>query len=174
MSMTTDAIPNLKTAIAATSPDEAADKLRGLWEHCDKVPMYPVGTDAVVELLTECGYRVCRGDLIGMIDRKAIEKPRHDGNRLCWGPRDILAALVILDSGRRWDPLHVRHIHRSTGAEVQSEQARRAGEKLFADVDTLTIEQILCVLAKAEDPGVRDIFRVALIEKLRGMGVLGV
>jgi hypothetical protein len=130
-------------------------------------PDWPIGTQAVCDILRATEYRCDVADLLGMLDRQEIDVPRV-GGRLTWTASCVAVAMGLLESLRRWQWPSRRHGWKFTVPERMAAEARAADAGCpFDDLDDWTVEQLLHLLEQVESREVRHAIRVACEWKLR-------
>jgi hypothetical protein len=175
MPPTTTTTPAAAPDLSTMPPDDdvtCAASLAERWRAADLPPTYPATSDTVADLLRGCGYDIS-AELIADWARRGVvpDVPMQAGRR-AWGPRHIATAFALCETWRRWQPNHPRHLHKATAVELAEWQAQAiTGRSAFDDLDQFDARALVLMLERVAEPDMRHVIAVALLSKLRALGV---
>ncbi len=168
---------NDKTTIEQALLEEgepfAAAKRERFWTNAGlKLPLYPVGSDAVLAMVDGNGYVCDRGLLLELLDNGTIPVVREsDAPR--WSALNCFHLLCQLEGRRRWKPFSTMHRFKFNAAELAQLDAEAVGRATcFDDLEQFDVESLLIFMQDANDQSVRETLRVAVIAKLKQAGAL--
>ncbi len=154
--------------------ESALARLDAMWAHAGIADVaYPVETADVLRLLDGCEYRADADFLVGLMQRGTLPVPLVDGRRL-WNAEHVMAAVAHCESRRRWKwPSTLHGMKFSQVERLQAEAEAEGKPTCFDDLDQIDLEVLLVMLAEENQRVTRDLFRVAILAKLRaGEGLL--
>jgi len=171
MSTTSD---NTTSTLEFASEAECAARLQNMWTDGDIHPHWPADSREVAELLRSGGgYDVTVELLETWARSKQVPGVKLRNGRFEWIPSNVMLAVTLANVTRRWIPLHPKHIHRMSGAEVASAQAAKVGETIFEDLDEVDCRSLLGLIASqhGNDIEFRSMLVTAVLTKLRQAGI---
>ncbi|QDU81179.1 hypothetical protein Pla110_29170 [Polystyrenella longa] len=153
---------------------EARERLSPGWKIADVHPHYPASNREVIELCSASGY-ICSVETINeFIDKGYMQPPQNQGGRMCWSACDICCLLAALENRERWKPAPNKlHDAKKTAYRIQTELSHsvEAKEEMLQATGNYTLEDLLLMLKRDENPAVRQLLHECVLVKLETMGV---
>jgi hypothetical protein len=154
---------------------ETQTKLQIWWERAGiERPVYPVSTDALVEMLVANEYDVTAELLGQFIQTKQLHiAPPNDAGRWLWDATSICRLLGLLEMQRRWLPRSPIHAHKKSDTVRGLEEARHMGHdaQIESMVAPFSYPLLAALLADSDDKAEREDLYALLMAALQRDGL---